>query len=303
MVKQFRINRCMVNLFCLLFVAGCLLFTVNEAKAFEKNPKGWLGVSIEEMTPSMRDEYNLGDRTGLLITNVVHNSPADDAGLWEDDVIIDFDGNKVEKTENFTQLVKKITPGTTLKFKFMRDGKEKETEVTIGKLKSRRSSLLHLNEDFIFMTGRPRLGVRVEELNADLAPYFNVKEQSGVLIWEVYEDSPAENAGLKAGDVITKIDGDKISDSEDLIEVLEDYEKNDVVKVEYVRKGKTAEVELELESSNHFDIHIERSGVNRIRSRIRSRIRPHIQIRDFNLHQLHAPKTFRPKLIKEANII
>jgi membrane-associated protease RseP (regulator of RpoE activity) len=67
------------------------------------------------------------------------------------------------------------------------------------------------------------------------------------LILEVIEDSPAEEAGLKAGDVITKVDEEEIRDPEELVETLEDYEEGDVVKVEYVRRGKKESVEVELE--------------------------------------------------------
>ncbi len=103
--------------------------------------------------------------------------------------------------------------------------------------------------------GRPQLGVQVHDLNGDLAEYFKVNRDDGVLIIEVTEDSPAESAGLKAGDVITRIDDEKISSHEDLIETLEDYEDGDVTSVQFVRKGKTQKVEVELEGSDFHNLH------------------------------------------------
>jgi hypothetical protein len=95
--------------------------------------------------------------------------------------------------------------------------------------------------------GGPRLGVQVQELNEDLAPYFKVEPKSGVLILEVREDSPAEKAGLKAGDVITKVDKETVADPQELIEAMKDYEEGEAVTIEYVRQGKTATVKVELE--------------------------------------------------------
>ena len=74
-----------------LLIATAFIFaTQNQSQAQNKSKKGWLGVGIQEMTPSMSKDYELGNRTGLLITSVVENGPADDAGLWEEDVILTF---------------------------------------------------------------------------------------------------------------------------------------------------------------------------------------------------------------------
>ena len=106
------------------------------------------------------------------------------------------------------------------------------------------------------------MGVQVHDLNGDLAEYFKVNKDDGVLITQVTEDSPAEAAGLKAGDVITRIDDEKISSHENLIETLEDYEDGDVTSVQFVRKGKTQKVEVELEGSDFHNLHFG-SGLHR----------------------------------------
>ncbi|RMF67609.1 MAG: PDZ domain-containing protein [Calditrichaeota bacterium] len=105
---------------------------------------------------------------------------------------------------------------------------------------------------FSILVGRPRLGAEVHELNADLAAYFHVEENGGALITDVFEDSPAEDAGLKAGDVIVKVDDEEISDPDDLTDTLEEYEEGDVVTVEFVRNGKKQKVEVELEEMNAY---------------------------------------------------
>jgi S1-C subfamily serine protease len=255
-------------------IFGALLFVaLRDGKAVEKTKKSWLGVSVQELTPSLRDAMKVGNRPGLLITNVVRNSPADDADLRDEDVLLSFDGKTVEKADDFVRLVRNTPPDKKVKIKILRDGEEREIEVTLEARKtvsSPRAFAYNWGGDGrnLIAFGRPRLGVQVQELNKDLAPYFKVEEKGGVLVLDVTADSPAEKAGLKAGDVITKIDGEKIIDADDLINALQDYEEGDEATIEYVRQGKTATVQAALESSEDHGFHI--WGPDRQKIRIRN---------------------------------
>ena len=227
----------------------------HESAAGEKTGKGWLGVSVEELTPSLRKKMKLGEQTGLLVTNVVENSPADDAGFREDDVILEFDGKKVEEAEAFTRLVRDAGEDKKVTVALVREGERKNMEVILGKRRSASHGYAygfgHAPGVFAF-SGRPRLGVQVHELDESLAAYFKVQPREGVLILEVNEDSPAEKAGFKSGDVITKVGEEKIRDAEDLIEALGEYEGGDKITVAYVRQGKSATIEIEEERSRSF---------------------------------------------------
>lgn len=243
----------------LFTVSLTLLFcaVVLQSDGFTTPKRGWLGVSVREMTPSMRSEYDLGDRFGLLITDVLPGSPADGAGLREDDVILKYDGKQVERADAFSDLVRKTVPETKVQLTIVRDGEERNIEVEIGRKRSRRHGFFGWSGDghhkVLFMN-RVQLGVRVQELNADLAAYFGVDAGSGVLVVEVREDSPAMRAGLKAGDVIAKIADEDVSTPEDVFAILEDYDEGDRIEVEYIRHQNraTAEVELEEGSGYHF---------------------------------------------------
>lgn len=244
---------------CGLVVVFLLLILSTPTQA-KSAAKGWLGVAIEEMTPSMRADYELGQRTGLLVTEVMRHSPADKAGLEEDDVILSYDDQPVDRADQLIDLVRATKPGTEVKIVVFRDGKEKEFPVTIAKKRRKRFRAMVWNgdNDFVIRMGGPRLGVVAQNLNEDLAGYFQVQPHEGVLVVQVLEDSPAEQAGLKAGDVILRIDDEAVADRQDLVDALKDYEEGDQVEVEFIRKGKKQKVTVELEEVEEEDIRIER---------------------------------------------
>jgi predicted metalloprotease with PDZ domain len=263
MIKQFFMKRFKVAVgACLALLGGLLIFALRDSRASEQSGgKGWLGVSVQEMTPSLREAMKTGNHTGLLVTNVAAGSPADDAGIREQDVIIEFVGRKVEKSEDLTKFVRQTEPEKKVKIVVLREGERKEFEATIGKYRSR-SSTPHRSFSWsgdppegMMFSSRPRLGVQAHELGNDLAPYFKVEPKSGALILEVTKDSPAEKAGLRAGDIITKAGEEFVRDPDDLIDALSNYEEGDKVKITYVRQGKSAAVDVELAQEESTGFH------------------------------------------------
>lgn len=238
----------------LALLGGLLFWNVQEGHAGDKSGKGWLGVSVQELTPSLREAMKVGDKPGLLVTNVADGSPAEEAGIREEDVIIEYAGQKVEKVDDLTRAVRQTEPEKKVKVVVLREGNRKEFEVTVGKYGRERSSGPWRSFSWSgshpavpVFPGRPRLGVQVHELNNDLAPYFKVEPKAGALILSMTKNSPAAKAGLKSGDVIIKVGEEVVRDPDDLIEALGEYDEGDRVKIEYVRQGKTASVEVELE--------------------------------------------------------
>lgn len=223
--------------------AGTLawILTAGTVAAAER---GYLGVTIQELTPSLREALKLGDRTGLVITGVEDDSPADRAGLREEDVILSYDGKPVEKLDDLIQLVRGTKPGTEVRLRIFRDGEEKEVHVTIGRLPGRRRERFSIpgEEGMFVFRWPPRLGIQIHDLNKDLASYFNLDSDEGVLVLEVIKDSPADKAGIRAGDVIVAVNDEAIRDSDDLYEALEEVEKGDEITVEFVRHGKREKV-------------------------------------------------------------
>lgn len=268
MLRKLMKPRAITLLMLVIGLAVFMIAAIQSVWAKESSKKAWLGVQIQELTPSLRESFKLGDKTGLLITEVVENSPADDANLREEDVIIEFAGQPVERAEAFTKLVRGSEPGKEVKVVVMRDGARKEIMVTLAARKTSKSySYAWGGEPMRFFGPHPQLGVQAHELDADLAAYFSVKENEGALVLKVFEGAPAEKAGIKAGDVITKIDDESIDDPDDLVRALADYEEGDEITVTYVRHGKTTTAKATLEESDSGFHFFQAPGKERIRMR------------------------------------
>ncbi|HVP36671.1 MAG TPA: PDZ domain-containing protein [Terriglobales bacterium] len=229
-----------------LVLIGVLLFSLSWGqKTVQVKKQGWMGVYLQDLTPELKESMDLDESTsGVLVNGVVEDSPAEKAGLKEGDVVISFDNKKTDSVERLTALVRKTSPGTEVDIKAIRDGEEEDFQVEIGE-----SSLSSLNnlpeklkvekksiEPFIwnFQPGL-KLGVEIQDLTDQLGDYFGVENGEGVLISEVEKESPAEKAGLKAGDVIVEVDNQKIKGSDELHQIISEKEKGDKVSLKVLR--------------------------------------------------------------------
>jgi len=230
-----------------------LIFNLPAQAKQDTTKKGWLGVSIQDVDEDLKEALGLKSTEGVLVNEVVEDSPAEEAGIKKKDVIIKYKGKKVKDAGDLTTWVLETKPGEEVRIEIIRDGKKKKPKVIIGK-QPKSYSLLY-GEDWDFTPGcqsfsfggkRGYLGVVLEGLSEQLGEYFGAKDGEGALITEVEEDSPAEKAGLKAGDVIVKIDGEEIEDPGDVVEVVMDKEEGDKVKISVLRnkKKKTFTVEV-----------------------------------------------------------
>jgi len=228
-----------------LILAPQGLFSAEKTSA----NKGYLGVSVQELTRHLKKELKAD--FGVVITSIAEDSPADNDGLMEDDVIQQVNDVNIRRPSTLTRIIRKIEPGEKAKIVVIRDGKEKTITVKIGKQKSRQSYAFSVSPGKNLFEwyggGRAYLGVQLHELNKDLASYFGVKEDEGALILGVEEDSPAEKAGLKSGDVITKIDDENITDPEDVQEIISELEEDDEVKIEIMRQNRKQTINVTLE--------------------------------------------------------
>lgn len=229
-----------------ILTAFLLLGLSWAQKSTQVKKQGWVGIYLQELTSDLKESLELDESTeGVLVNGVVEDSPAEKAGIEKGDVIISFDGKKTNSIESLTRLVRKTTPGTEVEIKAIRDGEEKDLEVTIGESSS--TSLYNLNPEKLkiekkmiepfkwnFQSGL-KLGVAIQDLTEQLGDYFGVRRGEGVLITEVEKESPAEKAGLKAGDVIVQVDNEKVSGSDDVRQIISEKEKGDKVSLKIIR--------------------------------------------------------------------
>ena len=194
----------------------------------------YLGVDVKEIDGERAKALKLREESGVELTRVAEDSPAAKAGLKAGDVVIEFNGQRVEGTEQFVRLVRETPVGRAVKLLISRDGNTQTISATIGKrpgpafgpdMSSLQREMEHLHDNMehfrefqiyipdtphAYMSWRsPRLGMEGESLEGQLADYFGVKE--GVLVRSVLKDTPAEKAGLKAGDVVLKVEDTKVA--------------------------------------------------------------------------------------------
>ncbi|MHB8121068.1 MAG: DegQ family serine endoprotease [Desulfuromonadaceae bacterium] len=176
-----------------------------------KVTRGWLGVSIQPVTAELATSFGLGSEKGALISEILPGGPAEKAGLKSGDIILEFDGTKIQEVNELPRLVAATTVGKKVAMTIMRNGKEEKVTAVIESLKE--SAATEEGE-----ATQDRLGLTVKELDKNLAERFQLKESSGVVVTDLKPDGAAQDAGIAAGDIIKEIDGTPITS-------LTDYDK------------------------------------------------------------------------------
>ncbi len=225
---------------------------------------GWIGVYVQDLDRELRRYLDLDERYGAFINDGVSGGPADDAGLQEEDLIIKFDGKRIRDTDDLIRAVRRTRPDKKVEVEIIRDKQKKTVQLTVGERRSRYSADDRRRDRRVMVfRDRPWLGIRMTDLNEDLAHYFSVGKNSGVLILEVEKNSPAEEAELKAGDVIFEIANRTVSSVEDVFDILADFRRGDEIEIKIKRRGEEQTVKVTLERpphSYHFDFLPEQAG-------------------------------------------
>jgi len=187
----------------------------------------YLGVNLCEISGDRARELKLKEAYGVEITRVEENSPAEKAGLKSGDVVLEYNGQRVEGMEQFGRLVRETPAGREARLLISRNGNTQTIVATLQTRKVKNLAIPNVEIPEIRMPDMPQiftawrspmLGVETETLGSQLAAYFGVKE--GVLVRSVARDTAAEKAGIKAGDVITKVDGTTVTTPNELVSAL-----------------------------------------------------------------------------------
>ncbi len=234
----------------------------QRVRVVENDTKGWLGVAIRDMRPSLAREMNVSTKTGALVTEVVDDSPAEKAGISKDDIIVEFNGKPIEESGDLLDAVRASKPGSAATVTVMRKDKKVALRVTLERSRSPEAIMIpdlpslprfHMRA----YVGGMSHGLQLLTLNRQLGEYFNAPDGRGVLVEEVGKRSAAKEAGFKAGDVILRIGKEDIEDVDDVWEALEDVEEGDTAAVDVLRKGTRLTLRLEIDETSvphNFDL-------------------------------------------------
>jgi serine protease Do len=210
---------------------------------------GYLGVYAENINRENMGRYRMSQPRGVGVTQVVKDSPAEKAGIKKDDVILRVDGDNVTSVRKLNRLVSEIAPDQSVRVTISRAGSEQEITATIGKRMNTMASELLTGEprvwswggslnregladkdgDLTILLGNSRrIGVSTTELTKQLAEFFGITSGRGVLVTSVVEDGPAAKSGIKAGDVITAVDGEAVESTGDISRAINRKKEGDV---------------------------------------------------------------------------
>ena len=177
--------------------------------------RGWLGVMIQDITPELAKSFGLMHSNGVLVSDVVKDSPADKAGLLRGDVILRFDGKEIENAHKLSQLVAETAPNTLIKIGLLRNGKEKTLSLKIGTMPEEAQKSISPQKENDW-------GMMVQELTPQLAQQLDLKPgTTGLVISDISEGSPAAEAGLRPGDLITEVNRTAIKNLSDYQQALQ----------------------------------------------------------------------------------
>jgi len=228
----------------------------------------WLGVESQEISSEKAKQLKLPAERGVLLERIVPDSPAAKGGLKDNDVITEINGQRVEGAAQFRRMIHEIPAGRSAQFTIWRDGRAQTIGVTLGKSEDHgnmwfksapRAFSFQLPRveipevmdmpgmDWnVLAGGRPRLGIDAEDLSGQFGAYFGAPDGEGVLVRAVNAASPAEKAGVKSGDVITSLNGERIRSLGDLREKLAGKREEKTVKLGVLRNKSEVSITVEL---------------------------------------------------------
>ncbi len=192
--------------------------------------RGWLGVSIQNLTPELAKSLGIKQTEGALIAGVESKSPADKAGLKRGDLVIELSGKKVTDSTGLRNMVAGTSPGTKVDVRILRDGKEQTVTVTLGELKE--SKVVKKTE-----YNNVLKGITVQELTPSLRDRMNLPENlNGVVITGISPDSPTQGL-LQQNDVIQEVNRQAIQSVQDYDQAVSKIGENDNVLLLIYRDG------------------------------------------------------------------
>lgn len=204
--------------------------TVDQLVEFGRTRRGWLGVFIQEITEDIADSLGLDEVAGALVSAVTQGGPAEDAGLEPGDTIISFDGKKIESVRDLPRIVAETPVDKKVSVEAVRSGKRIVVDVVLGELEqAEQSGVINGNtQSDDEPTAIGSLGIALANIsNVIIEKYDLDKGETGVVITEVLEGSPASNMNIQEGNIIRRIGQRKVDTVETVLSEVERLRDSD----------------------------------------------------------------------------
>ena len=180
--------------------------------------RGFLGITMQDITPDLAQEFSLPNQNGVLVNDVLPNSPAAKAGIKSDDVIIVFDGRDVADRHSLQLAVSESAPGAEKSVKLIRDGAVKNLSVALAELPGESAPTKNTQTQSDTDQTDALDGITVDDLNSDTRQELRIPESiHGAIVTDVNTDSNSAEAGLQRNDVIVSLNRQPVSDADDAI--------------------------------------------------------------------------------------
>ena len=181
---------------------------IAQLKVKGRVVRGWIGVSIQSVTPVIAKSFGLKEPRGALVRDVLSNGPAGKSGIKRGDIILDFGGNQVKNANDLPRMAAETPVGKSVPVVVLRDGKELKLTLKIEELSE---------EEVVTESQAPAhsLGMQVDSLTDQLREMTGIEERSGVVVSEIEPGGGAEDAGVQVGDVIKEINRKAVKDLSD----------------------------------------------------------------------------------------
>ncbi len=209
---------------------------VAQLKEKGKVMRGWIGVSIQSMTPDLAQSLGLKNANGALVADVVPGGPADSAGIKQGDVIINFDGKAITNTSELSFRVSETGIGKIVPVTVVRNSKELTLKIAIAQMPANPvASMLPVQQN---------LGMTTDNITPQFRKEYKTRENAGVAVVSVESGSPADNAGIQPGDVIKEVDRAPVRNMKDYERAIARSEKDKPILFLIRREGQTLYVSI-----------------------------------------------------------
>ncbi|MGK0291199.1 MAG: serine protease Do, partial [bacterium] len=205
---------------------------IQQLRTKGRVERGWFGVGIQNVNSALAKSFGLPKRMrGVLITDVRRDGPAFLGGLKQGDIVVQYNGKKLNKTTDLQRAVAETKPGKKIRVKIFRNKKFLYKTVTVGLAPTRgaRGEIRIVN----------RYGFELSAITREVRQKYRIQAKEGLLIVRIKRDKTAWDAGLRKGDVIIKVNNKKVKTTRDFYSILDRFGKDDAVSLLVKRKGRS----------------------------------------------------------------